>query len=563
MCDRRGIVAVLLCGLALAALARAEDDTVASDKQALKDAKVETDAEGLLAFFKKRTLKEETRKKIEGFVAELGHDTWSIRAKAQQGLIDIGVLSRPMLVGALRSDDPEVVRRARYALSKIGQAGEEAAILPIAARRLAHLRPAGAAEALLGVLPCIEDADAADEVAHVLHEVALDKDKKPHQAVILALKDRYPIKRHAAAAALARAGGADNRAAARKLLGDADAGVRRRVALALLESKDKEAVPALIALLARAPSDDVYAAEDALATLAGEQAPPPAAGDGPQARARYAKAWADWWKENEAKVDLKKIDLATASRNLTLVVALDGVKGRLMGSVRELDAGGKERWKISDLRYPVHATMVRNDRVLICEYQGNRVTERDLKGNIKWEKGANNQVLSAQRLRNGHTFIVTRNQLQEVDRDGKEVRTIARPSHDVVAAHKDSNGEITLITYNTVFRLDAAGKQLSSYTIRYMNSSLGFRAHFLPRGGVIVPDYSYNKVREYDAKGKVVWEADANRPGAVAKLRNGNVLVTSRLAPGQIYEINYKTKEKVPGSERTVTGGTALMADKR
>src|SRR5262245_37002161 len=140
----RWIVIGLLAGLALPPLGRADEDQLKSDLEILKKAEVDTDAKGLIEFFKKRTLKEETRKKIEDFVGQLGDDKWAVRAKAQQGLEDIGVLSRPMLVGALRSSDPEVVRRARFALLKIGPASEEAMLLPCAARALVHRKPAGA-----------------------------------------------------------------------------------------------------------------------------------------------------------------------------------------------------------------------------------------------------------------------------------------------------------------------------------------------------------------------------------------------------------------------------------
>src|SRR5262249_41658479 len=160
---------------------------------------------------------------------------------------------------------------------------------------------------------------AAEEVALALYPVILDKNKKPLLAVIAALKDRYAIKRYAAGMALARVGGETNLEAARKLLQDKDNGVRRRVALALLESKDKDAVPTLIALLATKNTDDVYAAEDALFTLAGEKAPNSPEGDSAKARETYVKAWEKWWKANEAEVDLKKFDFSTALRNLTLI----------------------------------------------------------------------------------------------------------------------------------------------------------------------------------------------------------------------------------------------------
>ena len=40
------------------------------------------------------------------------------------------------------------------------------------------------------------------------------------------------------------------------------------------------------------------------------------------------------------------------------------------------------------------------DRVLVTEFQGQRVSERNFKGEVKWEKALNGNPLSAQRLVN-------------------------------------------------------------------------------------------------------------------------------------------------------------------
>ena len=162
------------------------------------------------------------------------------------------------------------------------------------------------------------------------------------------------MKRAAAGETVAKMGGADERPAVRKLLNDSDSGVRRRVALALAEVRDKSGVPTLIELLQKGRADDAAAAEDALYAMAGEKAPATPTEDTDTVRQTYFKAWADWWTKEGEKLDLKKVDLA-GQRDYTLVIALDN-RGANNGYVEETDAAGKQRWRIDNLRFPVFAS---------------------------------------------------------------------------------------------------------------------------------------------------------------------------------------------------------------
>ena len=55
----------------------------------------------------------------------------------------------------------------------------------------------------------------------------------------------------------------------------------------------------------------------------------------------------------------------------------------------------------------------------------------------------------------------------------------------------------------------------------------GGRIDVLPNGHVLVPQMSQNKVIEYNAEGKPVWEATVEQPIAAVRLPNGHTLVTS------------------------------------
>jgi len=355
-----------------------------------------------------------------------------------------------------------------------------------------------------------------------------DKDGKVDKAVILALKAKYPIQRLAAAEALARSGGAAQRAGVQAMLKDKDVTVRRRVALLLLEMKDKAAVPTLISLISEVNTDDLGTVEDALVSLAGDKAPPSPDDDNEKTRVVYKKAWEKWYDDSGKKLDLAKIDLSGIGRGYTVICTLDS--NYSTGKVFELNSSGKERWKISNLRYPVCASVSRSDRVLICEYYGNKVTERDFKGNIKgFDKTFNTQVVAAHRLAGGKTFVATRNGLYVYDRTGKEEKAITRPSYDVYCAWRYKDGSFGILSNGSTFvKLDKSGAQKASFYIGTYLSSIGVKCHFTKKGGVIVPDYSRSEVREYDASGKQIWKASVKWPNAVSRLPNGKVIVGSR-----------------------------------
>src|SRR5207302_383921 len=142
-----------------------------------------------------------------------------------------------------------------------------------AARLLATRKPAGTAEALLGFLPFADSDNAVDEGRNTLAFLA-KKDKDARLVLRAGLTDALPFRRAAAGEALCRAGLAGDKAEVHKLLADDDAVVRDRVAMALVNSGDKEAVPVLIDTLPKLPMAHARLAEDMLYRLAVGQSPP-------------------------------------------------------------------------------------------------------------------------------------------------------------------------------------------------------------------------------------------------------------------------------------------------
>src|SRR5208283_771250 len=96
----------------------------------------------------------------------------------------------------------------------------------------------------------------------------------------------------------------------------------------------------------------------------------------------------------------------------------------------------------------------------------------------------------------------------------------------VMRAQKLRNGDIALVTSDRRFvRLDPSAREVQDFAVDV--STLGGRIEVLPSGGILVPQMSGNKVVEYDAHGKPVWEVAIEQPIAAVRLGNGNTLVTS------------------------------------
>jgi HEAT repeat protein len=513
-------IGLLLGGPRLAAAGAAEED-----EALLRAAGVPADGPALLDFFRSRTLDGTDGAQIKALVRQLGDDAFTVREQASRKLVAIGPRAREVLRAALSDPDPEIVHRAGACLAQIRE-GDNPVLLAAAVRVLGRRRPARAVDVLLQYLPSAEEETVAHEVRAVLDGLAV-QEGKADPALVAALADATPARRAAAGSALARAGLAEHRVAVRKLLADPDPRVRLRVGLALAAARDKEAVSALIPLLDRLPAEETGLIEDLLYRLAGDKAPAEAAGADAPARRRYREAWEAWWKQQQARIDPAALEKASRTLGFTLVVLLDA------GQVIDLDGGNRPRWQVGGLMFPLDVQLLPGDeRILVAEHRGNRVTERDLQGRVLWEYAVPGP-LAAQRLRNGNTFITTRERLLEVNRLGAEVFSYTRPTGELfMKAQKLPNGDIACVTQLGVgvaryVRLSPGGgdyQDVRSFGVHLMTS--GGRIDVLPNGHVLVPEKDNNRVAEYGPNGRLVHEIHVDEPVAALRLPNGNTLVT-------------------------------------
>jgi hypothetical protein len=494
------------------------------DEEMLRRAKIDTDAPALMSFFHKRVLVDKDRPEIEQLVERLGSSVYLVREKASNALINRGVAAVEILRhAAVKTKGLEHLRRIESVLLRIQENDVPPEVPAAAVRALAVLEPKDLNKALLEYLPFADNEAVVDEIRIVLTKHALIEGKAD-PALVTALADRAPLRRATAAEAIGRTAFDAHKDALQKLLRDADANVRFRTARTLAFAKERDAIPVVIDSLPDLPLNAAWQAEDFLLQLAASHNPPAAPmGNDKEARDKCKAAWSDWWKKNGAKIDLAKLEESPKLLGRTLVVLLD------QNRVMELGPDKKPRLDIKNIVFPLDAQLLEDDRVLIAEYHGNRVTERNAKGEVVWQRAVGTPLV-AQRLANGNTFVATPFSLLEYDKNNQEVLNVqlATDMQYIMKAMKLPNGEIACMLGDArIARFNAKGKELSSFPIPLGMRLFGGRIHMLPSGRVLVPHNAENKVVEYDAKGKVVWELAFEQPIAATRLPNGNTLITS------------------------------------
>jgi HEAT repeat protein/sugar lactone lactonase YvrE len=490
------------------------------------------DADSLLAAVREHTLTSDGRIKIAALIGKLNSEDFSLRESASKELFALGRISLPQLREAAQSKDAETARRAKQLIDRIEH--DPIHHLPAAAVRLLAVRkPVGAVEALLAYLPFTEDETVALDVRKSLTALAR-LDGKPHPALLQALQDSNPTLRATAGEVLVKGGGPEGRVAARKLLTDQSTEVRLQVALALIGVKEGDGVPVLIDLLTVLPLNQMGQVEDSLHQLAGDTAPEVPSGTEPAERKKCRDAWAGWWKLNAGRIDLARLN-ARPWYGYTLICDIQGNR------VYELDRKGNQRWMISSTGGPTDARVLPGNRVLIAEYGADRVTERDLSGNILWEKRIPNPV-NVQRLPNGNTFVATMNgPIFEFDRSGNEVARFNNPCGVNMAAQRTRRGTIVALSQNgQCCVMDSSGKQLKTFASGHNQNCLG-NLDVTSNGRIVVALQNRNKVAEYDADGKKLLEVEAANPMSATGLPNGHILVASQNTQ-RVFEVDRSGK---------------------
>jgi hypothetical protein len=489
-----------------------------------------TDGAKLLAEFKSRTLTDKELEKAQALLGKLENGDRETTESAADELVAMGQRVTSLLRRTINQGKPQVSAAAMECLHRIER--DVPSPLPDAALRIIQLRrPEGAAATLLAFLPCAESDEATSRLTDALKELGV-VDGKPDEDIVKALKDKVGVRREVAAVVLCAKARSSHLGLVRNLLRDPDPAVRLKVTLALAAAGDRDAVPALIVQVAELPTELSAEAENYLSLLAGD-AGPEGLPDGDNNRKKRSSAWATWWQTNKNKVVL--IDpsgpaTGNGYRGFTLLVQPQ------TNSVTGLGLNGKPRWTLKGLSSPTDAEVVAGQRVLVVEQD--RVTERDLRGKILWQKEVSGP-LNVQRLRNGNTFIACQIQLLEVDRAGKEVMKIAL-RRAITAARKLPDGRFVAFDRRQVILLDKSGREVKSTSV---NCGGAGRNEVLDNGHVLALSPGIGNIIEFDVEGNEVGRFDV--PGAAHgfRLPNGNTLVTTEA--GKCLEIDRTWKKVV------------------
>jgi HEAT repeat protein len=487
----------------------------------------------LLQELTRRTLPEADLTRAFMLIDNLGHDDFETRQKAEVDLMKMGSIIAPLLRKGLKRDDLEIRNRCKKCLETI-EKDKPVPLSPVTLRLIALRKPRGAAEALLAYIPLADDEAIIVELQAALNMVAYSGGKA-HPALVKALTDKVPARRGVAAEALCNGPMGEHLPRITHLLEDKDENVRLRVALALAGARESLAVPTLIALVGELPPEGSASAEEYLLKLARDN-PPKDLPDGDDNRKKRSVAWDKWWNDNKTRdvmVDCFTSIIRERFHGYTLLVQANN------NQIVEMDKDGKTpRWTITGLFKD--AQVLPGNRVLVAEHGGRKVTERNLEGQVLWQKVVPSWPIRAERLKNGRTFIVCRNMLLLVDRGGRELLKIDRRLNDIQSARRLPNGQMVVITHQQILCLDRAGKEIKSTLIpNFIND----QNEILDNGNVLVPYEGSNRIIEYNSDGKEVWKATVPRPVHAVRLPNGNTLVASRSVPFKIRELDRAGKQ--------------------
>jgi hypothetical protein len=189
-------------------------------------------------------------------------------------------------------------------------------------------------------------------------------------------------------------------------------------------------------------------------------------------------------------------------------------------------------------------------RVLVCEFRGNTVSERDLasvnQGKTYWQRAVANPV-AVQRLPGGGIFIAGRNEIIRLNRD-RSVR-YRFDTGNVAGAVCRRDGSIVVVTNIGIVRtFNEAGVVTSAFPIT--RTLMTATVQDLSGGRLLIPLFSEDRVVEYDLAGNVLWSAKFRRPNAAYRLPNGRTVVSCHMdaRAAEIDRLGNVVREYVPGS---------------
>jgi hypothetical protein len=516
----------------------APPDRFAPDEELLGKEGVPVDSEGLLAYLRSRTLSKKKLSHLEEVAQQLGSDSFQVREHASAELIRVGQPAVPFLRPLLTSPDLEVRRRAQHCVDTIVR-GSASVLTSAVIRLLVPRHPPDAVEVLLAFAPFADDEQVEEELRLALTALGQSKGQAL-PAVVAALHDPLAARRALACHVVGQSSDRDQRKKVIPLLDDPEPSVRFWAARSLLFSQDRRAVPVLIDLLAGGPEALAWRAEELLIRLAGSASPEVVSGEAPdkERRQQWKQAWARWWSEKGATVDLASLKRGPAFLGLVLVAEMHGAK------IWECNRKGKVLWELKGLQQPRVAQVLPGNRVLVGEVTANRVTERDRStGKVLWSYEVSDPAY-VERLPNGNTFIGNHARAFEITRAGKEVfsYTPEKGFGIIHSMYRKADGHLVCLSMSGILReIDRSGKEVRSLNLGNRGGRNWCGVQPLPGGRYLVVDFRQGEVLEINARGDVLWKFQEKGASYALRLPTGTTLICG-FSTCRVLEVNREGK---------------------
>jgi|GEM_PF-344382 len=398
-------------------------------------------------------------------------------------------------------------------------------ITPALIRIISLVKPPHTLETIINYIPSCSNETLHESLIECVRSFFIEGSDLP-KPLVEASKSLVEEIRGFAGKALASSPNQEAKKICNNLLLDPSTRVRFEVATAMVKNKQKVALPVLIELLGQVSEEKVEVLDHFLRTIAKDKSPE-VTPDQKKNIKLLVDAWNNWLKKEGTQLVLEPYFKGTQTpRNFLLVEAFSQEKKS--GRVFLMTPQAKILWEIANLSNPIDASLLINGRVLVTEQGANRITERDAKGNISWEKSVANPFHS-QRLANGNTFIASRNKLLEVSKNGSEVFGFSYVQETILAACKTRNNEYALLTYSGTFlKIDPKGNEIFRSRIPFPTNFGINGATITANDRVLVSIPTLNKILEFDFNGQSTWEVAVTMPGVPTKLANGNVVTPSQ-----------------------------------
>lgn len=520
-----------LGALILAVLLPFALENATEDEKTLADAGLKSDGHSLIQFLARRSEDKVDPIQIKALITKLGDDNFDTREQTSATLNAIGIAALPDLKIASKSPDVEVSRRAKDCIQRIEE-GSRKFVVAASIRLLGSKKPEGALQALINYAQFSELDQTTEDLIQALTSTG-SENGSPSKLILDAIRSNKPLAKTVCAEALANINPDLFKKETLPFLKSDEARTRYKVALAFAKLGDKRSIEPIVNSISSVSQWESSVLDHLLRKLMPLDAPPVGLSQ-PELQKEWGKRTADTSKILESQ-------LASNAKNIgkTLVVLLDA------GRIIMLDSSNNIIWKVDNLQFPLDAQILPDEKVLVAEHQGNKVTERNKKGEILWEKKIDGP-LAVQKLEDGSIFIASKSNVVFVDQKGKEISEFTPPNAEpIMKANIASNGDLCLVLStpqgNAKFvRFDKTKKPIVSYDIDVRTS--GGKVDILPNGNSLITEVYGNRVIEFNNEGKEVWHFECEQPVAAVRLPNGNTLVTS-MTQMKALEVDSKGKE--------------------